>query len=38
MLLRDGQKQTATEVQANDLVATFLRLNREDKQWDGGRA
>ena len=33
MLLRDGQKQTATEVQANDLVATFLRLNREDKQW-----
>jgi len=38
MLLRDGQKQTATEVQANDFVATFLRLNREDKQWDGGRA
>ena len=32
MLVRDAQKQTRPEVQANDLVATFLRLNREDKR------
>ena len=33
MLLRDGQRQTTTEKQDNDLVATFLRLNREDQVW-----
>ena len=33
MLLREGQKQTTTEKQDNDLVATFLRLNRQDKVW-----
>ena len=33
MLLREGQKQTTTEKQDNDLVATFLRLNRKDQVW-----